>query len=260
MTCAAAQPFTLVQISDTHLLPTLDDRLRGVATGRSLQAVLNQVAAVQPDGLLLTGDLAEAGETSAYRHLVDLISPLAIPAWCLPGNHDSQIEMITILAEPPFQPAPQPLAVGKVGAWRLVTLDSTWSQSRYGEGHLSEAVLDKLMRILAEDDRPTCLALHHHPLLTGIDWIDQIGLTNAAEFSHAIVPFPQVQLVLFGHIHFAFYQWRRGVHYYSCPSTGSQVRPPQVAPADPTWQYPGFRIIRLHPDGSYQTEVRRVFC
>ena len=249
---------TIVQLSDTHLLAHPQELLRGFSTHQSLQVVLAKVQALNPDLILLTGDLAEAGETGAYQQLCHLFQAMdwnRMPAiYWLPGNHDRPHAMSALLSHPPFlaQKAAQ------IGGWRLLLLDSTASDHPFGAGHLSTASLDALQgELQAHVDLPTLIALHHHPLPTGIDWLDQIGLENAEIFRARLAQFPQVKLVLFGHVHLALHQQEEGIDYYGCPSTCTQVTPPSPV-QEPHWQWPGFRWLKLHANGTHTTGVQRI--
>jgi 3',5'-cyclic AMP phosphodiesterase CpdA len=55
---------TILHLSDTHILPTDDDRLHGVDTLANLRLALDSVAehAVMPDVIVISGDLANGGE------------------------------------------------------------------------------------------------------------------------------------------------------------------------------------------------------
>ncbi|WP_218079814.1 metallophosphoesterase [Anthocerotibacter panamensis] len=243
----------VAQITDTHLLTYREDRLRGVPPWSSLQAVLAVVAQARPHLLLLTGDLADAGEAAAYHHLVDLVQPLGIPTYWLAGNHDDSALMARLLNCPPLYPH-KSLAIG---GWQLLLLNSVLPDSRFGEGVLALETLHWLeAELKAARGHPTLLALHHPPIPVGVDWLDQIKLTNAPLLLELLAQQENVRLVLFGHIH-ATYQYQQGaIHFYGCPSSCTQVLLPNAL--TPEAAQPGFRLLRLYPDGSHQTEVRRV--
>ena len=251
----------IAQITDTHLFPDRKTMSRGVATWYSLRAVLEHVAAKQPEALLLTGDLANDGDPAAYDHLYELVAPLQIPAYWLPGNHDQLEVAQSVLGRSPFITITQePIAIG---AWNLILLDSTLATATYGEGAIDTATLDRLSEQLSTN-RPTLIALHHHPLPMGIDWLDTIGVTNAHDFlarlqpgvsPHGSKPQTQNKVVLFGHTHLEFAGDRHGVQFYGTPSTCTQVLRDH---ASETEKLPGFRWLELHPDGSHHSEVIRV--
>jgi len=251
-------PFlTLAQITDTHLLEHPNDLLRGYNPLQNLKTVLHEVARHQPDGLLLTGDLADQGSTAAYEHLQAALSEFDCPVYWLPGNHDDVSNLKSVLQSSQYHP-PQAIDLGE---WRLLTLNSVLAEAKFGEGDLGE---DQLQWLSAElkhyPHRPTVVALHHHPVPTGIAWMDQISLQNADDLLAVLDSAPQVRMVLFGHIHHALqHPWQRSnkkqVEFLGCPSSCSQIEPPTpVADHD----RPGFRLIHLYRDGQYRTQVQRV--
>ncbi len=244
--------FTIAQVTDTHLLDSPEDEMRGVKTWYSLQTVLEQVAKLKPDQLLLTGDLAHRGSAKAYQHLLDLVTPLEVPSTWLPGNHDCPETMKHHLNHPLLSP-PHSLALGN---WQLISLSTITVPGGYGEGTLPEESLTWLHSELeAKRDRATLIAFHQHPVTIGIDWLDQMGVVNDHALLKILDQFRQVKVVLFGHIHHAFHHQRNGVDYYGCPSTCTQVVSNDTA--DPTLHQPGFRQLHLYPNGEYETVIHR---
>lgn len=270
----------LAQVTDTHLLTDREATMRGVATWHSLRRVLACVAEQQPDGILLTGDLAHHGEPAAYDLLYELVSDLNIPAYWLPGNHDRPDVARDRLDRAPFVTADRL----ELGGWNLILLDSTLATATYGEGEISPDRLQQLRSELDATDRPTAIALHHHPIPMNIDWLDTIGVTNArellAQLDRSELPtlsdFSEpsdlskaskatksseldhnnpVKLVMFGHTHLEFAGDRHGIQFYGTPSTCTQVLRDNATDLD---RLPGFRWLELHPDGSHHSQVIRV--
>lgn len=249
-----SDPILLAQVTDSHLLAQTTADLRGCNTWNSFKTVLREAVRCNPDGLLLTGDLAEQGEGEAYGHLVSAISPLGLPTYWLPGNHDC----LPVLQQA-FQDLPlsQGLTSVDLGPWQLILLDSVLFQAKFGEGHLSAQQLQQLQSHLqSHPHKPTLIALHHHPVPIGIDWVDQMQVQNAHEFLTLVNQFSNVKLVVFGHIHHGFQQRTDGgLSFYGCPSTCLQVTSPELGVTE---ERPGFRLFWLYGDGGYRTEVRRV--
>ncbi|MEO0854190.1 MAG: metallophosphoesterase, partial [Cyanobacteria bacterium J06648_11] len=213
--------------------------------------VLGDVIRHRPDGLLLTGDLAEGGVAGAYQQLVEAIAPLQLPIFWLPGNHDCLPLMRRILRPPLFCGSPAAIALGN---WRLLLLDSVLLEARYGEGKLSRETLEWLeAELQSQRHSPTLIALHHHPVPTGIDWLDLIQVENANDFLALVGRHPQVRAIAFGHVHLELHRQRGSTHFYGCPSTSHQV----VAGAFQV-RSPGYRLLTLHPDGTHSTEVHRI--
>ena len=99
---------TLFQITDPHLRADGELLRYGVETVDPLNATLRVIeeSGVRPTALLLTGDLADAGQPGAYRTLRGLVEPLAdrIGASVLyaAGNHDRRLELREhLLGRPP---------------------------------------------------------------------------------------------------------------------------------------------------------------
>ena len=254
-------PITIAQVSDTHLLANPQEAIRGCYTYQTLSQILIQVQAANVDVLLLTGDLADRGEPEAYHHLLDLLKPLRIPIYWVSGNHDSLEQVALILGNHYPGVTDQPRSF-PVGNWQLILLASAGSVSHQGEGYLSVETLNWLETELNRiADRPCIIALHHHPLPVGIDWLDQISVVNGQDLLKTIDRFPVVKVVVFGHIHWAFqtqivsHQFPEIRHsFYGCPSSGLQVMPPHAIEGD---KYPGFRLITLFENGTHETTVQR---
>ncbi|MEA5466248.1 phosphodiesterase [Leptothoe sp. PORK10 BA2] len=244
----------LAQVTDSHLLAQTTAELRGCNPWYSFNRVLQAVVQCQPDGLLLTGDLAEQGDRAAYEQLVGAIAPLQLPTYWLPGNHDHRPTLQQV-----FQQLPQSQGLTSIdlGPWQLILLDSVLPQAKFGEGYLSDEQLQQLHQNLSQaPNQPTLISLHHHPVPVGIDWVDQMQVQNSPGFLELLAQFSQVKLVVFGHIHHGFQQQTvDGVSFYGCPSTCLQVTSPEL---DVTDERPGFRLIWLDQNGSYRTEVKRV--
>ncbi len=221
----------IAQITDTHLLGDPDACVRGIPSRHHLIRVLADVAKHQPDWYLFTGDIADRGEPAAYEQFEVLTAGL--PKGVVPGNHD----------HPEQWRDPQCF---EVGGWRLLLLSSVWEKSRYGEGRLCSGSLAWLAEQLAVSAQPTVIALHHPPVPVGIDWVDQMGLENAAELWHVIGGHAQVRLILFGHIHHAYAGVYQGVMCYGTPSSHSQLQGPRD---------PGYRLLWLESGGEHRTEV-----
>ncbi|MEM7067165.1 MAG: metallophosphoesterase [Cyanobacteria bacterium P01_B01_bin.77] len=247
-------PILLAQVTDSHLLAQTTAELRGHNPWNSFRTVLEDVVRCNPDGLLLTGDLAEQGEREAYGHLANAISPLSLPTYWLPGNHDS----LPVLQQV-FQhlPRSQGLTSVDLGSWQLILLDSVLPHAKFGEGYLSSQILQSLQAYLQDQPhKPTLVALHHHPVPVGIDWVDQMQVQNAHEFLTFVKQFSHIKLVVFGHIHHEFQQqFDSGPSFYGCPSTYFQITSPEAGVSE---KRSGFRLFWLYEDGRYQTEVRRI--
>lgn len=250
----SATPLLVAQITDIHLFADANQKLLGLATLNSFYAALDQLKKLspRPDLLLLTGDLSQDGRPESYQRLVDLLSPLRIPTYWLPGNHDKPMVMQQVLNQGAIFPEKSFTA----GGWQFLLLNSHVPGRVYGR--LSQETLSWLeLQLQYNHKRPTIIAFHHPPFLVNSDWLDGSMLQNSEELFAVIERHPQVQLVLFGHIHQEFERQRRGVCYLGSPSTSIQFEPrsDQFTLAQTE---PGFRLLNLYPDGAFETWVERV--
>jgi 3',5'-cyclic AMP phosphodiesterase CpdA len=119
----------------------------------------------------------------------------------LPGNHDDRSALRRCFGLQGAAGEPVQYVVDLDGL-RILMLDSTIP----GEdaGAFDEPRLDWLEARLAEaSDRPTLLAMHHPPLLTGLPAFDRVALAGADRSAmRAVVDrHPQVLGLVAGHVH-----------------------------------------------------------
>jgi 3',5'-cyclic-AMP phosphodiesterase len=239
----------VAQITDTHLFA--DDRatLFNCATNQTFRAVMTAIGALdpRPDILLLTGDLSQDETRESYEYARSLIQPLGIPTYWIPGNHDQNTATIAALNGGCISS----LKAFSQADWQFILLDSMVLQQPWGE--LVESQLEYLEKHL-ESSLPTLIAVHHHPIDCGLNYMDNISLRNAEAFFAVIDRYPQVKVVVNGHIHQEFATQRQGVSYFGTPSTCMQLKPRQVN-VEVSDRPPGFRLLRLESDGRVETEV-----
>lgn len=239
----------IVQITDMHLRGEPHSKLRGIDVDAGLEAVLAHIQTHHwpLDAVLATGDLAHE-DAAGYDRLRARLEPLAVPVYCLPGNHDLA-EFGVVLASGLIRRE----RCIELGGWQIVLLDSTLP----GEdgGALDEAELAFLNdRLAAAPEQPALVAVHHHPEPTGVGWLDQTVLANSADLWAVLDRHPQVRGLLWGHIHRAWDGRRGHLALMGTPSTCCQF----TAEDDPEeTAQPGYRWLRLGSDGSLASGVER---
>jgi Icc protein len=246
---------TLIQISDTHLGRAPGPIRPGYPdSDTQLQAVLADVRERHPDAalVLVTGDLAEDPETVTYVRLARYLSELPAPVSALAGNHDDHG-----LARQTFTAAGHDFdAEQRIGNWLIVSLNSAWPG--HTPGHLAAEELARLQSAIRR--YPDCwvlVAVHHPVVPVGSRWLDALGLTNGEELLAVLQRHPRVRACIFGHIHQTFDTMHGTVRLLGCPSTCVQFLPgAEDFALDP--EDAGYRVIRLHEDGEFETRIERV--
>ncbi len=244
---------TVVQLTDSHLFAEQDGSLLGINTQDSLQYVVNQVRTEQEqiDLLLCTGDISQDGTIASYQRFAEMMNTLAAPMRWLAGNHDERVALQQMCAQTDWL---EP--VYDIGEWRIVLLDSSVANKVYGK--LAQEQLTILEQALCSaGERHVLIALHHHPVPIHSQWMDKIGLQNAAQLQTVIGRYKNVKAVLWGHVHQVFDQHIDGVRWLATPSTCMQFTPlsDDFAVDD---KAPGYRWLRLYNDGQLVTGVSRV--
>lgn len=244
------QSIRLIQFSDMHLFGDAEGRLRGVASLPALQAAISDAhrRSQRVDAVLLTGDLVQ-DDPDGYRWVRHVFGNSRVPVLCLAGNHDLPDHMRATLNGAPF-------TIGgamEFGRWLIVMLDS-WVANEAG-GRLGEAQLSSLRNILqTHRDHHVLVCLHHHPIAMRSGWLDQVGLSDAADFMALIREHSNVRGVLWGHVHQSLDSFVNGVRFMASPATCAQFLPGSQDFAIDN-RPPGYRVLELTPDGTIATEV-----
>lgn len=248
-----AAPLRIVQITDLHLKTTPGSRLWGVDVDAGLNAVLARIQErhPQPDGLLVTGDLV-GDEPDAYSRVRELLEPLGVPAYCLPGNHDFPARMAQTLRRGWVRWQRSLIA----GGWQIILLDS--SVPGTPDGHLAYGeltFLDTALRMHPE--LPALVCLHHNPTPIATPWLDTMTVSNGEALFAVLDHYPQVRAVVWGHIHAEFSARRGNVQLLGTPATCMQFKPHTPEPQLDELP-PGYRWFELYPDGRLITGVERI--
>lgn len=243
----------LVQLTDTHLDAQPGGALLSMDTDHSLQAVVECVRREQPqiDLLLGTGDLADQGHPDAYARLAGTFASLCRDFVWLPGNHDDRSAMLAAVGEQRM-----PL-LRRRGNWQVVLLDSQIP----GEvgGFLAPAEIQRLRDALESAEREglySLVCLHHQPLPIGSAWLDEQQVSNGEALLELLDGFAGVRGVLWGHVHQQFERRRGHMQLLCSPSTCVQFMPGQAQFTVDTLP-PGYRWLRLHPDGRLESGISR---
>lgn len=196
----------IAQISDLHVHDAdaaIDSLVDANATLADAVHYLTTMVP-RPDVVVATGDLTDDGTPTQYAVLRELLAPLDVPLYLVPGNHDERAPLVDAFPDHTYLPrdgGPLNYVIDDHNV-RLVGIDST--HLGHHDGELTDAELAWLDDTLAaRPDAPTLAFLHHPPFDTGVWWMDCVGipLEQRAAFEAVIRRHPQVRHVVSGHIH-----------------------------------------------------------
>ncbi|MBP2303591.1 phosphodiesterase [Azospirillum picis] len=243
----------IVQITDTHIKPPGRLAYDRVDSAPFLERAVAAIRALspRPDLVLATGDLVDAGHPEEYERLLDLLRPLGLPLFAVPGNHDERGGLRLAFPGMAARVGVGPFFQYTVEDWpvRLIAVDTVLPGS--GAGEVCAERLGWLDDRLSEQpDRPTIVFQHHPPFATGIGHMDRIGLSGAVDQAAVIRRHPQVERVLCGHLHRPIQVRWAGTIASTAPSTAHQVALDLRDDAPPAFvmEPPGYQIHMWSPE------------
>ncbi len=245
---------SILQITDLHILPGLDETFLGINTEHYFHATLELAFANHQhfDLILLTGDLAQESSPAGYQRILNSLQATKTPCICLPGNHDD------------YELMEQVFNTGLINCrklvlwenWQLICLNSVIPGAP--GGRLSKQELTFLEECLAGNpNHHALIAVHHHCLETKSAWMDTMMIENSQAFWAIINQYPQTKAVTTGHIHQVLDVGIGGIRILGSPSTCFQFTPNSNSfSLDKT--PPGYRLIKLYADGSIESDITRL--
>jgi 3',5'-cyclic-AMP phosphodiesterase len=182
----------IAQVTDPHIKAVGQLAYRQVDTAANLARCIDHLLGLKqrPDLVLMTGDLTDFGREDEYRLLRELIAPLPMPVYVIPGNHDERENFRRAFDDHSYLPAAGKLHyVVDNYPIRMIGLDTTIAGKSGGE--VDAACLAWLAdRLAAAPEKPTLLFMHHPPINSGIEHMDVQNCANAAEFGNLLRKHP----------------------------------------------------------------------
>lgn len=196
----------IAQITDTHVgfePEAGDEEFNYLRFRMTIDHVCAQT--VQPDILILSGDIADKGTPESYAQIKRAIADVPFPVHVMTGNHDNRENLLAAFPDCPTIAAPDGGAFAQysldLSGLRVLCLD-TLQHGRHG-GAFCEVRADWLAQELAaQPDSPTLIVMHHPPIISGIDWMDpRPGEAWLKRFADAISGHDQIVGIACGHLH-----------------------------------------------------------
>ncbi len=256
----------IAQITDSHIVPKgshwedhpsteIDLRLsRAIAFLKDLTP--------RPDAVIVTGDIVDAGDGESYRYFRELIRPLSIPLYVIPGNHDVRDEMRRNFIDHSYLPA-QGLLNYAIEDFpvRLIGLDTHVEGEDFGSVS-EETVLWLDATLQKVPQKPALLFMHHPPAKVGAKVFDEQYICRCDPRFEGLVRKTESLLgIVAGHYHHLFVSSFGGKPCFTAPSlapTHYVVHPDDPRPIALELDDPAISLHRWMGGDAFGTHVFRL--
>lgn len=242
---------TIVQISDTHLMDVPEKSFIEMNPEDSFHRIIHDIRTQHQniDCIIHTGDVAQVAMPVTYDRYVNYMQTINVPFYQTPGNHDN-------LNHFPY-PQQQKVTIIDLAPWCIILLSSAVAGQT--DGRIDHEQLSTLEHLLTQhQDKHIIIGCHHHPLHVDSDWIDQHCLKNTRDFTQIIEKYSSIKAIIHGHIHQETEICFGNIMVLSVPSTCVQFKP-KSKKFTLDQNAPGYRVLKLHDNGQFETEVYRVY-
>ena len=267
----------IAQITDTHVgfEPKAGEDEFNVARLRSVLAHLCSQP-MQPDMLILTGDLTDGGQPECYARIKRLVAQCPFPVHVIPGNHDNRVEMLKAFSDCPTHDGFIQFVIESGEAsdpLRVLCLD-TFEPGRHGGAFCTSRAAWLAEQLSNHPDTPTIIFMHHPPLAAGIDWMDPCKNEPwLKRFCETVRGHKQIISIQAGHLHRPVQAMVEGIPICVSPAVAPAVtldlRPVDTHAADyraivaaepPSYSLHLWRggnlVSHFQPVGNWQTLAR----
>jgi Icc protein len=211
----------IAHLSDTHF----QRGPLGALPAANLNLALGRLLAIEPlpDLVVITGDLADSADPSAYADLHAVLDRCPVPVHLTTGNHDVPAAMVAEFGGTRY------LAGGDSTRYAvefpqatLIVADSNIAGSP--AGRLGAEQLSWIDATLAARPQvPAFVAMHHPPCPVGIPFLDAMSLLDGPALGEVLAGHPHVARVLAGHLHRIVTVAFAGTVVTTAPSTYRQL-------------------------------------
>lgn len=244
----------LLQLSDLHIREPGKLAYGRIETAPYLKRAIDSILRLpqRPDAVVITGDLTDFGRAAEYDHLRELLSPLPMPVYLMPGNHDDRDQLRSSFSDHSYLGYSGFVQFSvAINDLQLIALDTCITGASAGSlGKERLAWLAAQLQTHAQ--QPVIIAMHHPPFQTLIGHMDTIGLLEGSQELEALVTqYPNVERIICGHLHRAIQVRFGGTIAATVPSPAHQVRLDLAPDAESLWllEPPGFGIHALPAGG-----------
>ena len=231
----------ILQLSDLHLKDQGQKAYDQADTTGRLETTLDYIQRenIDPDAVIITGDLSDDGSTDSYERLKLSLKKITSPVYLLPGNHDRKANLTETFPEFNYlkntiRDEGHEYICYTVEDRRLLLICLDTSTLGQHGGDLGPNRLQWLEQTLASrPDVPTMIAMHHPPFASAIGHMDRSPFKMRDRLAGVIRRNPQVIRLTCGHIHRSITTGFGGTIATVAPGVGMQI-PVDLRPAAPS--------------------------
>ena len=212
-----------IHITDPHLIQP-GELLWGKDVHAGVQNCLADIAQWHPDAefCVITGDLADRSEKSAYDWLKQQLDGFPIPCHLMIGNHDDRTIYLENFPEQQRDDNGFAQTAFDTSAGRFLLLDTFKGETSAGQ-YCEKRQAWLRAELEAAAGKPVWLFMHHPPFDIGIHYMDRIKLDEHREFADIICDYPNIRHIFFGHVHRpVFVNWN-GIACTALPALCHQI-------------------------------------
>ncbi len=222
---------TIAHLTDLHLTADGSPLHGAVDADRTLIEAIARLEAsgMRPDAVVLSGDLADRGDRTAYERLDAIVTEpirrMGAQLVIASGNHDDRAQLrATMLRNAPPQadalaqlgPDAPICGIHTVAGLRIIVLDSSVPGAHWGA--VDERQLAWLKGVLEAPSRQgSILVMHHPPMPTFLDVAVMVELRGQEALASALSG-GDVRAIIGGHMHHAVSSTFAGIPVHSTPS------------------------------------------
>lgn len=216
----------IAQITDMHIRPSGKKAYGVVDTETMMRAAVASLLAEKrrPDAVIASGDLTDCGLVEEYELLRDILAPLPMPVYLIPGNHDRRDNLRAVFGRGGYLPVDGEYLHYTVEdlPLRLVALDTIVPGKGHGEMDAPRLAWLKA-RLDEQPERPTFIFMHHPPFPTGMKHMDSINCRNGPAMAGLLAGRSNIERVACGHHHRSIQNRWAGTIGSVAPSVAHQV-------------------------------------
>ncbi|WP_016777942.1 outer membrane protein assembly factor BamB family protein [Anaerophaga thermohalophila] len=164
-----SETLRIAQLTDIHVSP-------GSEAEKNLDLVVDDINALQPDFVVVTGDLTNTGSNAELLAAKKVLDKLTVPYYTIPGNHETNwSETAGLMFNELWE---NDRFVFSTEDYLFVGFN-TGPYMKMGDGHVKQEDLKWLERVLNDDENndKVLIAMAHYPLADGLDnWPDVVDI------------------------------------------------------------------------------------